>query len=313
MKKDSTSLKSTKTSLPIKKVGITLRPNSPSIRPIYQKLVDALRSVGIKPFLEEQSATMLGYKDALSLEALLKEVDLLISIGGDGTLISLARNSYSSNIPILGIHTGHLGFLTTILPEDIEAMAKRLKTGEYELNEHMMLEGFIVREDKKTSKVHRSKKVYCLNEFLLGKKDYSMTDIKAYISSSKKDILCQKDSACKLINEYRLDSLLVATPTGSSAYNISAGGSVVYPYCKNILLTPVCAHSLTQRPLILDDSFYLAFKFNKDSCVVSDGQEKLEILKEEVFIVHSARHKAYLVNLGENYFDRLREKFGWGA
>ncbi|PAF50212.1 hypothetical protein BKH43_05625 [Helicobacter sp. 13S00401-1] len=307
------STKSSKTKKPIKKVGISLRPNSPSIKPIYDALVDALAKVGIKTFLEEDGANMLGSKDGVSLDSILKEADLLISIGGDGTLISLARRSYSSNLPILGIHTGHLGFLTTILPDKIEMMAKRLKTNEYDLNEHMMLEGFVLRVDSNGKIIKKSKKVYCLNEFLLGKKDYSMTDIRAYISSSKKDILFQKDSSCKLINEYRLDSLLVATPTGSSAYNISAGGSVVYPYCKNILLTPVCAHSLTQRPLILDDSFYLAFKFNKDSCVVCDGQERLEVLKEEVFIVHSAKHKAYLVNLGENYFDTLREKFGWGA
>ncbi|MWV67866.1 hypothetical protein DCO58_09425 [Helicobacter saguini] len=142
---------------------------------------------------------------------------------------------------------------------------------------------------------------FALNEFLLSRDDLGgMLELEAFIDG-------------ELFNHYRLDGLLVATPTGSSAYNISAGGSLVFPSCRNVLLTPVCPHALTQRPIILNDEFDMRFKFCTSGILIADGQQSIPISKGKIVHIKVAKYGAMLVEFNTNsYFMRLRDKFGWG-
>ena len=143
--------------------------------------------------------------------------------------------------------------------------------------------------------------LFALNEFLISKQTLSgLIDIEAKINGWS-------------FNTYFCDSLIVGTPTGSTAYNISVGGSVVYPHCKNILLTPVAPHSLTQRPLIVDSGVKLEFGVREKALLIIDGQESIDILPQDRILIQQSPQYAHLIYPKErNYFQILREKFKWG-
>lgn len=284
----------------VRKVGIILRPQSTHIKPIFMDIQRQLEAVGMQVMLEYSSARMLELRDSIEsyeIGHICANADMLLSIGGDGTLLSVARQSYGSNVPILGINSGRLGYLTIALPHEMDKIIPRIKSGDYAIRQHLMLEGYV----QESMRLEIMRPLVALNEFLLSRAGFSsMLEIEASIDGV-------------LFNHYRLDGLLVATPTGSSAYNVSAGGSLVYPNCRNVLLTPICAHSLTQRPLILDDSFTIEFKFKTTGTLTCDGQQRISVPEGSVICIRAAAHNAHLVELTPNfYFIRLREKLGWG-
>lgn len=284
----------------VKSVGIVLRPQSTHIKPIFLDLQKQLEQASIGVMLEYSGAIMLELTTKVAshdIQYICEHADMLLSIGGDGTLLSVARQSYGSNVPILGINSGRLGYLTIALPHEMESVIERIKNGDYTINQHLMLEGYV----QESVGMEIMRPFVALNEFLLSRAGVSgMLEIEASINGV-------------LFNHYRLDGLLVATPTGSSAYNVSAGGSLVYPNCRNVLLTPICAHALTQRPIILDDSFAIQFKFKTPGILICDGQQRVSVPEGSVICIRAANHNAHLVELTPNfYFMRLREKLGWG-
>ncbi|RDU70735.1 NAD(+)/NADH kinase [Helicobacter aurati] len=285
----------------VQKIGIILRPHSAHIKPIFLDIKERLDSAGIAVMLEHSGTKMLELDtnkiSSHDMKHICEESDMLFSIGGDGTLLSVARRAYGHNIAILGINSGRLGYLTVATPNEIAEIIPRLKKGEYTTRNHLMLEGYV----EESPSLETIQPLFALNEFLLSRAGFSgMLELEAYIDGM-------------LFNHYRLDGLLVATPTGSSAYNISAGGSVVYPYCRNVLLTPICAHSLSQRPLILNDEFCIAFRFKTSGSLICDGQQRISIPQGSLICIKVAKYSAILTELQPNfYFIRLREKFGWG-
>lgn len=284
----------------VERVGVILRPHSTHIRPIFMDIKHKLDEFGIAVMLEHSSLKMLelgSSTPSYDMRHICEQSHMLFSIGGDGTLLSVARRSYGYGVPILGIHSGRLGYLTVAMPSEMDSIIPRLKLGDYTTREHLMLEGYV--EESPT--LETIQPLFALNEFFLSRPSFSgMLELEAYIDGM-------------LFNYYRLDGLLVATPTGSSAYNVSAGGSLVYPYCRNILLTPICAHSLSQRPLILNDEFCLAFRFKTAGSLICDGQHRISIPQGSLICIKAARHSALLTELEPNfYFTRLKDKFGWG-
>ncbi len=284
----------------VQSVGIILRPQSTHIKPIFLEIQKQLKEAQIRVMLEYSGARMLNLTNEVEshdIQHICQYADILFSIGGDGTLLSVARQSYGSNVPILGINSGRLGYLTIALPHEMTHVIHRIKQGDYAINEHLMLEGYV----QESTGLEIIRPLVALNEFLLSRAGVSgMLELEASINGV-------------LFNNYRLDGLLVATPTGSSAYNVSAGGSLVYPHCRNVLLTPICAHALTQRPIILDDSFAIQFKFKTAGTLICDGQQRVSVPEGSVICIRAAAHNAHLVELTPNfYFMRLREKLGWG-
>ena len=273
----------------IKKIGILLRPHTPQAT--FLQIKKTFESSGIEALLEESSAQMIDYPTAHTLESLAREVDAMCSIGGDGTLLSLIRRLYHHRLPIFGINTGKLGFLTATNPHELSSFASKLSAGDYALQEHMMLE----------SRLH-GESYFAINEFLISKDSHAkgIPTIRAAIHK-------------ELFNAYRADALIIATPTGSTAYNISAGGSIIYPLCQNILLTPVAAHTLTQRPMVLDSSFTLDFTIDLAGTLTIDGQETISFSPQDTITIKKAENPAILIQKSDrNYFKMLRDKFQWG-
>jgi len=260
----------------------------------YIKIKNALLKYGVELIVEENSAKLLGC-DSVSFEEMCQRSDFLIALGGDGTLISLCRKSFSYEKPILGVYAGQLGFLTDIKSEEIESFIDKIFDENYRIDTRMMLE----------VSLHVNgivKKLVAFNDIVFSRPKLSgMARIEAYIDS-------------ELINSYYGDGLIVSTPTGSTAYNVSAGGPVVFPLTKALILTPVCPHSLTQRPLVLPVNFEVEFKSSDtDTVIIVDGQDTYSMGDFDYVSIKIANNGAKLIHrVDRNYFEVLKEKLHWG-
>lgn len=279
----------------LSKVGVILRPSSPSLKEFFLQVRSLFEREGIEVMLDSISGGMIGIYGC-DFQRLCSESDMLVSIGGDGTLISVVRRSYPYGKPILGINMGRLGFLTDVRQDEVEAFVQKLKADEYRIDSRLMLEGEL-------SSPKGTQRFFAFNEAIVTRRPISgMIHVKASIGEEP-------------FNTYFGDGLIVATPTGSTAYNISAGGPVVYPYSKNMILTPICAHSLTQRPLVLPSEFEVELEMleGEFANIVVDGQEIMDFGCGDRLRLKVAERPALLVHKKEhNYFQVLREKFSWG-
>ncbi|HIP61496.1 MAG TPA: NAD(+) kinase, partial [Sulfurovum sp.] len=242
----------------------------------------------------QESADMIG-ENGVSFDNICTECDFLVSLGGDGTLLSLVRKSYGSGKPVLGINAGNLGFLADITQDDIPAFLEQLHSGEYRIDDRMMIEGYVEQEGKKQS-------FYAFNDVVITRPIISkMAQIDAYINK-------------EWFNAYKGDGLIVSTPTGSTAYNLASGGPVVYPLTNVFIMTPICAHSLTQRPLVMPADFTIRLKSPNDKVVVMvDGQDSYSLAAGETLAIRGAAIGAKMLHRKErDYFSILREKLSWG-
>jgi NAD+ kinase len=275
-------------------VGLISKPNDATLIKYYEVIKNSLSKYGVELLVEEESAKNFGLK-GIRFEDLCEEADFLISLGGDGTLISACRRSFGYQKPILGIYAGNLGFLTDIESNEIAPFIDKIFDGEYRIDTRMLLE---VTLHTKTSQEILS----AFNDVVFSREKISgMTTIHSYIGK-------------ELVNSYYGDGLIVSTPTGSTAYNISAGGPIVYPLTEALILTPVCPHSLTQRPLVLPVNFEVEFKSDhKDTLIIVDGQDTYEMGDFESISVKIAKSGAKLIHrLDRDYFTVLKKKLHWG-
>ncbi len=277
----------------VKCAGLVSKPNDTSLVKFYRIIEHTLARYSVKLLVDEASAKNLGC-NGVSFENMCQESDFLISLGGDGTLISLSRRSFYYDKPILGIYAGQLGFLTDIKSESIEDFLVKFFNGNYRIDERMMLEISLHVEDKII-------KIVAFNDAVFVRYNITaMSRVDAFVDG-------------QMINSYRGDGLIVSTPTGSTAYNISAGGPVVYPLTQALILTPICPHSLTQRPLVLPVDFEIEFKSKDDIQIVIDGQERYRMSDFDKVTVKIANRSAKLIHsLERNYFEVLKTKLNWG-
>jgi NAD+ kinase len=277
-------------------VGLISKPHDSSLKPYYETLKKCLKKHNVELLVDSLSATLFGV-EGVSFEQMCQKSDFLVSLGGDGTLLSLCRRSFAYKKPILGIYAGNLGFLTDIKSSEIEAFVEKIFTKEYRIDTRMLLE---VTLHKKSFDIEE--KLVAFNDVVFSRaKIAGMTTIRAYIEN-------------ELFNSYHGDGLIVSTPTGSTAYNISAGGPIVYPLTEALILTPVCPHSLTQRPLVLPVNFEVEFKSeDKDTLIVVDGQDTYEMGDFESIRIKIADSGAKLIHrLDRDYFEVLKDKLHWG-
>ena len=277
----------------ISTVGLVSKPNDSSLSIYVDEIRLALQKHGVTLLIEENSAKLLGY-EGIAFEKMCQESDFIISLGGDGTLISLCRRSFTYHKPVLGIHAGQLGFLTDIQTDEISHFIEELFVGNYRIDTRMMLEVSLHVNGK-------IEKVVAFNDIVLSRSKIShMSNIKAYVDG-------------QLFNSYYGDGLIVSTPTGSTAYNLSAGGPVVYPLTEALILTPICPHSLSQRPLVLPVDFELSFESDGDTVIVVDGQDTYTMNEIERVTVRIAKQGAQLIHsLDRDYFEILKKKLHWG-
>lgn len=283
----------TKTLTHIRTVGLVSKPEDSSLVVHYEQIRAVFQKRNITLLVDEKSASWLGC-EGVAFEQMCEQSDFLISLGGDGTLISLCRRSFAYNKPVLGIHAGQLGFLTDIQTDEISAFMDDFFQGKYRIDTRMMLDVSLHVNQK-------VEKLVAFNDIVFSRSKIShMTTIKAYVDGD-------------LFNSYYGDGLIVSTPTGSTAYNLSAGGPVVYPLTEALILTPISPHSLTQRPLVLPVDFVVSFKSSDDTVIVVDGQETYKMSDVDFVSVKIAERGARLIHsLDRNYFDVLKKKLHWG-
>ncbi len=277
-----------------KKVGIVLRPSTPELKTGYKAIKKVLEKYDIEVFLEKGSADMLCL-DGVDLDILCKECSFLITIGGDGTLISTVRKSFIYNIPVLGIHAGNFGFLTDLNMEGFEKFFPKMLQRDFSVEERSILEVSIIQNQVKRS-------AYAFNDVVITRTAVpQMIHVEAFVDS-------------KPFNKYYGDGVIVSTPTGSTAYNLSAGGPVMFPSTNVFSLTPICPHSLTQSPIVLPKEYSIEMKTSSEAAlVILDGQETIELGRDKSVHIKLASKKVKLIHGKEfNYFENLKEKLNWG-
>ncbi len=280
----------------IETVGMILKPDAPEIREDFERIARFVSERGIEVLLAERSAEMIGMQ-GIDFDRMCEEADFLISLGGDGTLLSLVRRSYGTDKPVLGINAGNLGFLADIRLEEAETFLTRMLEGDYRIDDRMMIEGYVQRADGS------KESFFALNDVVItSPKPSKMVQVNASIDSVR-------------FNSYRGDGLIISTPTGSTAYNLAAGGPIIYPLTKAFILTPVSAHSLTnQRPLVVPADFSIGLDTEHyEAMAVIDGQDEYLLEEGEHVYIMGARVGARLIHRVErDYFSILRDKLHWG-
>jgi NAD+ kinase len=235
-----------------------------------------------------------GFINSLPTEEFGKIADLVISFGGDGTMLSAARQLIDSQVPIMGVNVGRLGFLAEYSVEDLESTIRDYVNGNYRLVERSVIETYINDE-----------RVFALNDIVLEKKGSSkLITVKAYSNGNH-------------IGDYRADGLIVCTPTGSTAYSLSCGGPILSPSTQVLCLTPISPHTLTLRPLVLPDTIELTLIVNSSTGMVNfvcDGQVEYTIADGTSITIKKSESRIKLIKpLGSSYYDLLKAKLLWAT
>lgn len=280
----------------IKTAGFILKPNDPGIKPLYERIKKQFEARGISVVLGENSAKMIGEK-GIKFKEMCAVSDFLVSLGGDGTLLSLVRRSYGYKKPVVGINAGNLGFLADITIDDVDNFLDQLFRGVYRIDDRMMIEGCLKTKEGDVQKF------FAFNDVVITRPAVSkMAKINAAIDG-------------EWFNTYKGDGLIISTPTGSTAYNLAAGGPMMYPLTQAFILTPILAHSLSnQRPLVVPADFTIELSSPEEKLIaVIDGQDSYEMHEGDILTIRGAVEGAKLLHRKErNYFSVLREKLKWG-
>jgi NAD+ kinase len=249
--------------------------------------------------LRARGYTVLFDGDVPSKQELAQRSDLLITFGGDGTLLSVARHA-PAHVPVVGVNMGTLGFLTEIRVEEFPTVLDRVLEGDYHVEPRVTFSVSVSGPNRDSQKQHR-----VLNDIAINK------------SAVARIIEMRVSVAGLFVSTFRGDGLIVATPTGSTAYNLSAGGPIIYPTMGAVVITPICPHMLTNRPLVLPDELDIEIGLitqdAKDIFLTMDGQEGFELSHHDRVCVRKSEERVLLVQSPDkNYFDVLRNKLKWG-
>jgi NAD+ kinase len=235
---------------------------------------------------------------ALAREALGQKADLIIVLGGDGTLLSAARALHGQNVPILAVNLGGLGFLTSVTLDELYPLLEQVLKGEHRIGERMMLEAEILRSGK------AAQRETALNEAVANKAALArMLDFDVFVDT-------------RHVGRYRADGIIVATPTGSTAYSLAAGGPIIQPDLDAFVITPICPHMLTNRPLVIPDTSRVELDFtaaDEPVYLTLDGQLGFQLEpKDHVVITKSASKVKFVRPPRKTYYEVLRSKLRWG-
>ncbi|MDE0825489.1 MAG: NAD(+)/NADH kinase [Akkermansiaceae bacterium] len=276
-------------------IGIVAHPRKPEALGALRAVRKALEGRGFQLQLEVETAKLLGEK---GLERFWEGVDLVISLGGDGTLLNTLHTMGGCPAPVAGINIGTLGFLTACQDEEIDEFAAVLEAGTQEIVERSMLKVRMEEEGKGV------REFLAMNEVVLMRGETGrLVSLEARIDGD-------------LLNHYRADGLIVATPTGSTAYSLAAGGPLISPRAGVFVLSPICPHSLSNRSLIVGDDSVVeiqsAGENNEPILFTVDGRKVLRLAQGCVVRVEKATDPLLLVRMpGHSFYDTLRRKLRW--
>ncbi len=284
---------------PFRRIGIISKPRRPDIREIAPALMQWLTERDFTYKYDLQTAEAMGVRDGYSREELAAMVDLLVVLGGDGTLLAAARAVGPRNIPLLAVNLGGLGFLTTTGLHELYPVLDCVLQGKYTIQCRTMLRGEILRGGETVASYD------ALNDVVVNKAEMArVIDLDAYVDE---DFVCS----------YRADGLIVSTPTGSTAYSLSAGGPVIFPSVAAWCVTPICPHTLTNRPLVLPDDarVEVVIKGVDDSSYLTiDGQVGMALRSHDRVRCCKSQNRVHLIQPQRlEFFEVLRNKMKWGG
>jgi len=286
-------------SSPIKRVGIISKPKKAEVREIVPGLLEWLRGHGIEAFIDKETgAIMETRKHCLTRNEMPVHVDLLIVLGGDGTLLATARALNRKPVPILAVNLGGLGFLTEITRDELIPTLETVVAGTHQTDRRVQIEGELIRADEILTSF------LALNDVVLNKGAIArIFDFELRVNGA-------------MVSTYKSDGLIVSTPTGSTAYSLAAGGPIVTPSVDAFLVTPICAHTLTHRPLVLPNSVKIEVtvkSLREAAYLTVDGQVGIAAHSEDVVCMRKADSYVELVRPpATTYFEILQKKLKWG-
>jgi NAD+ kinase len=259
------------------KIVIFYTPKKKYVEEVLQKIKDTAKKNGLSAM------------EYTGDEVNLREYDLAIAAGGDGTFLYATSLIHSFGIPIMGINLGGLGFLTDIRKEEIEEVFKDIASRNYDIEERMML--YVT---------YGNKEDYALNDIVVSMEEGRMIEIEISINGD-------------FITDLSGDGLIISTPTGSTAYSLASGGPILTPKTSGIIITPICPHTLTFRPLVIDNDSKISLVTKDKSWIICDGQRKERLKINEAINIKKSTHSLKVVKVkGKNYFQILRDKLLWG-
>jgi NAD+ kinase len=282
------------------RVGIISKPKQEIIASLVPRLQAFLGERKLTVAVDEETAGCLG-ADARGVprEKLLLQCDLMIVLGGDGTLLALARIIGESKVPILPVNLGSLGFLTSVTLEELFPLLEQVLVEQHRISERVLIETSVLRGGKMEFQQ------VALNDAVVNKA--------ALARIIELDLLIDGGYVCS----YRADGLIISTPTGSTAYSLAAGGPIVYPVLDAFIITPICPHALTNRPLVIPDTASIEVQLHADEqdvYLTLDGQVGVTLQQNDRLSIRKSAKRLRLVRpMRKTYFEILRNKLKWGA
>lgn len=281
-----------------KTAAIMSRPNRPQVAEIIPGLLEWLRNHGYKVIVDDETARYTSAAESIPRAQMGgRELDLVVVLGGDGTLLSAARVTAAIDVPLLGVNLGSLGFLTDVPLPSLYPMLEAIAEGRAAVEHRALMQCDLLRGDKVRGRYLVFNDAVVNKTALARLNTYDLYIDKAFVSS------------------YRADGMIVATPTGSTAYSLSAGGPVLMPTVKALVITPVAPHALTHRPLIVPDSVEIEITLRSQEEVAYlslDGQPGLDLRDGDRVRCRRSEHNVNIFRTGRDFFEALRSKLKWG-
>jgi NAD+ kinase len=286
------------------RIGIITKRNKPEVISFTRSLVEWFSPKKLEVYVEEEMKGLFNpplkapFLHFIQREEFPSHVEMVIVLGGDGTLLSVARMVWRDGIPILGVNFGGLGFLTEISLEELYPVLEQVVQGNFRTNPRDVLRASVVRKGANLAEF------IVLNDVVINKGALArIIDLEITIER-------------EYLTTFRADGLIISTPTGSTAYNLSAGGPIVYPSLHTLIITPICSHTLTNRPIVIPDDVKVQATLNskeEEVTLTLDGQRGFPLEFEDVVEVQKAEGQIFLIQSPyRHYFKLLREKLKWG-
>lgn len=282
----------------MKTIGILTKPKFPDVRHILKDLVTWLRERDKDVVFDGKTASLVGEHSTTKKTQIAARADMVLVLGGDGTMLNAARLVEEQGVPILGVNMGGLGFLTEVTLDQLFPTLERVFAGEFSLEDRLMLRAEIHRHGEHVAQAT------VLNDVVVSKGTLArMIEVQIAIDG-------------RFVTSLRGDGVIVSTPTGSTAYSLSAGGPIIAPSVQALILTPICPHTLTHRPLLIPSNAMLEVTLtSKDEGAMTtfDGQVGVAITQGDTVAVGASKHATRLIRFSDRtYYDVLRRKLKWG-
>jgi len=282
---------------PVRKIGLVLKRHDPRVRDVVTEIIPWLQARGVEVFLEQETARQYPPTSSVTTpEDLPARVDVVAVFGGDGTFLYAARLVAGSGVPLLGINLGSLGFLTEVKLEEMHAAFERLLSGQYWLGERVFLDVKVSRQGTQLAQY------LALNDAVINKGALArIIEMEVSVNS-------------ELVTITRADGLIISTPTGSTAYSLAAGGPILYPTLGAFIITPICPHTLSNRPVVVPDgaSVGVCLRHGSEVMLTVDGQVGTPLMQGDCIRFEKAAATIRLIQATEStFFKLLREKLMW--